>query len=60
MDGDTPCLTITKLSNPNPTVIHALSYLLAKTVGSHLASLESNNKNKASCSSTSFSKNSTV
>jgi hypothetical protein len=53
--GGTPCLTITKLSNPSPTVMQALSYLLANTVGSHLASLESSNKNKTSCSWTNFS-----
>lgn len=55
MRGETPCLTIKKLSNPSPTVIHALSYLLAKTVGSHLASLESSSKNNTSCSLTNFS-----
>lgn len=52
ISGDTPCLTITKESKPSPTVIHALSYLLASTVGNHLASLESNNKNITSCSLT--------
>lgn len=53
--GETPCLTITKLSKPKPTVIQALSYLLAKTVGNHLASLESRSKNRTSCSLTSSS-----
>lgn len=58
--GDTPCLTITKLSNPSPTVMHALSYLLARTVGSHLAYLESRSKNNTSCYYTNFYKASSV
>ncbi len=48
LSGETPCLTIKKLSKPSPTVIHALSYLFAKTVGSHRASRESSNKNRTS------------
>jgi len=44
-----PCLKTTKVSNPKATVIHILSYNFAKTVGSHLDSLESVSKNIESC-----------
>lgn len=58
--GETPCLTITNESNPSPTVIQALSYLLARTVGNHRAYLESNSKKSTSCYLTNYYKVSRV
>lgn len=54
MLGETPCLTITKESKPSPTVMHALSYLFARTVGSQRAYRESSSKNSTSCYLTSY------